>query len=181
VFWQAPRERLVQGWKRYQHLVEDVHGVRLRPGEDRMLVMNVHLGDTPQAAMREARPGHDELRKLIWPNTVKMNPALANRPPYSLEESMAQGSYVVGTAEQVRDALASLCEELGVEYLTIFPHFPGMTQAETLDQLERFHAQVMPALRVGSARAQVLPREERAKDPLLVSGDGAADPSRRSG
>ncbi len=146
VFWQAPRDRLIQGWTRYQQLVQEMHGVRLRRGEDRMLVMNVHLGDTTESAVREARPGHDELRKLIWPNTVKTNPALANRPPYSLEESMAQGSYVVGTDDEVRNQLAGLCEELGVEYLTIFPHFPGMTQAQTLDQLQRFHEHVMPAL-----------------------------------
>ena len=152
VFWQAPRDRLLQSWSRYQQLVEELHGVRLRPGEDRMLVMNIHIGDTTEAAVHEARPGHDELRKLIWPNTVKANPSLANRPPYSLEESMAQGSYVVGTAEQVRAELAGVCDELGVEYLTIFPHFPGMTQSQTLDQLERFQAEVMPALGGGTGR-----------------------------
>jgi alkanesulfonate monooxygenase SsuD/methylene tetrahydromethanopterin reductase-like flavin-dependent oxidoreductase (luciferase family) len=146
IFWQLPRDRLVESWHRYQRLVEELHGVRLRPGEDRMLVINVHIGNSVDEAMRAARPGHDELRKLIWPNTVKMNPALAGRPPYSLEESMASGSWLVGTAEGVRDALVGLCADLGVEYLTIFPHFPGMTQRDTLVQLDRFHAEIMPAL-----------------------------------
>jgi alkanesulfonate monooxygenase SsuD/methylene tetrahydromethanopterin reductase-like flavin-dependent oxidoreductase (luciferase family) len=146
VFWQTPKDRLAQVWNRYAELVEEFHGARLRPGEDRMLVVNTHIGDSLEEAKRVVRPGHDELRKLIWPNTVKMNPALAHRPPPSLEESMHNGSYVVGTSAAVRDELAGICEPLGVEYLTIFPHFPGMTQRHTLDQLDRFCRDVMPVL-----------------------------------
>jgi hypothetical protein len=111
-----------------------------------MLVVNIHIGDSLEDAKRTARAGHDELRKLIWPNTLKSNPALANRPPYSLEESMDNGSYVIGAGEAVRDDLLAMCEPLGVEYLTIFPHFPGMTQRDTLDQLDRFCRDVVPAL-----------------------------------
>jgi alkanesulfonate monooxygenase SsuD/methylene tetrahydromethanopterin reductase-like flavin-dependent oxidoreductase (luciferase family) len=146
VFWQTPRDRLLDIWNRYAELVLEMHGVELQPGEDRMLVMNTFIGDSLQEAKRLARPGHDELRKLIWPNTVKTNRALANRPMYSLEESMEQGSYLVGTADTVRNEFARLCEELSVQYLTIFPHFPGMTQRDTLDQLDRFSRDVMPAL-----------------------------------
>lgn len=146
VFWQTPRDRLPQRWQRYAELVEEFHGVKLRPGEDRMLVTNLHIGDSLEQARSEARPGHDELRKLIWPNTIRSNPALANRPPYSLEESMEQGSYLIGTGAAVRDALLEMCTPLGVEYLTIFPHFPGMTRRDTLDQLDRFQRDVMPAL-----------------------------------
>jgi alkanesulfonate monooxygenase SsuD/methylene tetrahydromethanopterin reductase-like flavin-dependent oxidoreductase (luciferase family) len=108
--------------------------------------VNTHLGDSLEEAKRTARPGHDELRKLIWPNTVKANPALAGRPPYSLEESMASGSYLVGTAATIRCELVEWSRELGLEYLTIFPHFPGMTQRDTLDQLDRFCRDIMPAL-----------------------------------
>jgi alkanesulfonate monooxygenase SsuD/methylene tetrahydromethanopterin reductase-like flavin-dependent oxidoreductase (luciferase family) len=146
VFWQMPEDRLVVSWRRYAELVEEYHGVRLRPGEDRMLVMNTLIGDSTEDAKGMARPGHDELRKLIWPNTVKVNPELRGKQPPSLEESMQSGQYVVGSAAEVRDELARLCDELGVEYLTIFPHFPGMSQPDTLDQLERFERDVRPAL-----------------------------------
>jgi hypothetical protein len=120
--------------------------VRLRAGEDRVLVMNTLLGDSLEDAKAMARPGHDELRKLIWPNTVKVNPDLRGKQPPSLEESMEAGQYVVGATGAVRDELLDWCQELGVEYLTIFPHFPGMTQRDTLDQLERFSRDVRPAL-----------------------------------
>ncbi|MBV9577051.1 MAG: LLM class flavin-dependent oxidoreductase [Chloroflexi bacterium] len=146
VFWQTPRDRLAEVWTRYADLVEEYHGIRLRPGEDRMLVVNTCMGDSLEEAKRLARPGHDELRKLIWPNTLKSNPALANRPPFSLEESIDNGSYLIGSGAMVRDELARMCEQLSVEYLTIFPHFPGMTQRDTLDQLDRFCRDVMPVL-----------------------------------
>jgi alkanesulfonate monooxygenase SsuD/methylene tetrahydromethanopterin reductase-like flavin-dependent oxidoreductase (luciferase family) len=146
VFWQTPRDRLLDVWNRYAQLVYEFHGVQLRPGEDRMLVVNTLIGDSLEDAKRMARPGHDELRKLIWPNTVRSNPALANRPMYSLEESMEMGAYVVGSAKAVRDELQGMCEQLGAEYLTIFPHFPGMTRSDTLDQLDRFSREIMPAL-----------------------------------
>jgi alkanesulfonate monooxygenase SsuD/methylene tetrahydromethanopterin reductase-like flavin-dependent oxidoreductase (luciferase family) len=146
VFWQVPRDRLDATWLRYAELVKESRGVDLRPGEDRMLVVNTYIGDSTEQAMRAARPGHDELRKLIWPNIVKRNPALANRPQFSLEESMASGAWLVGTPDTVRDELVGLQNRLGLEYLTIFPHYPGMTQRDTLIQLERFHTEVMPAL-----------------------------------
>jgi alkanesulfonate monooxygenase SsuD/methylene tetrahydromethanopterin reductase-like flavin-dependent oxidoreductase (luciferase family) len=146
VFWQLPRDRLGTTWNRYAQLVKEFHGVDLRPGEDRMLVVNLHVADTVEAAFREARPGHDELRKLIWPNTVKKNPALANQPLPSLEESVGSGAWLVGSVDRIRDQLVEMQTALGVEYLTIFPHFPGMTQRHTLNQLDRFHAEIMPAL-----------------------------------
>jgi hypothetical protein len=63
-----------------------------------------------------------------------------------LEESLESGAYLVGTAETVRDELVGLRDELGLEYLTIFPHLPRMTQPDTLEQLERFHKEIVPAL-----------------------------------
>jgi hypothetical protein len=59
---------------------------------------------------------------------------------------MENGSYLVGTGAAVRDELVGVCEQLGVEYLTIFPHYPGMTQRDTLDQLDRFQRDIMPVL-----------------------------------
>ena len=38
--------------------------------------------------------------------------------------------------EQAMSELRALQAELGFEYLTIFPHFPGMTRRDTLAQLE---------------------------------------------
>ena len=146
VFWGQPRDRLIVNWRRYQELVEQMHGVRLRPGEDRMLVVNFHVGESTEAAFNKARPGHDELRKLIWPNIIKMNPALPTQPP-TLEQSVRSGDWHVGEVGEIRDQLAELSTELGIEYLTIFPHLPGMRRQDALDQLDQFQGEIVPALR----------------------------------
>jgi alkanesulfonate monooxygenase SsuD/methylene tetrahydromethanopterin reductase-like flavin-dependent oxidoreductase (luciferase family) len=110
--------------------------------------------------VRTARPGHDELTKLLWPNLIRRTPALASRPPFTLEERMASRSWVVGTPEQTRDTLRGMQEELGLEALVIFPHLPGMQRQATLDQLGRFWADVRPAL---AARAPTSP-------PIVADG-----------
>src|SRR5262249_11903080 len=113
---------------------------------------------------RTARPGHDELTKLLWPNIIRRDPALASRPPFTLEERMASKAWIVGTPEQARDILREMQEVLGLEALVIFPHLPGMRRQETLEQLGRFWADVRPAL-----TASIPPR------PPLVAGDTLAD------
>ena len=35
-------------------------------------------------------------------------------------------------------------DELGVEYLTIYPHLPGDPYAKAVEQMERFQTEVMP-------------------------------------
>jgi len=141
-----PWERLVEWWRQYAALVEKAHGVRLRPGEDRILQVQLHMADSAEAAVRTARRGHDELTKLLWPNIIRRTPALANRKPFALEERMAGKSWIVGTPEQARDTLLAMQEELGFEALLIFPHLPGMRRADTLEQLGRFWNEVRPAL-----------------------------------
>jgi alkanesulfonate monooxygenase SsuD/methylene tetrahydromethanopterin reductase-like flavin-dependent oxidoreductase (luciferase family) len=84
--------------------------------------------------------------KLLWPNIIRRTPALASRPPFTLEERIASRSWIVGTPEQARDTLRAMQEALGLEALVIFPHLPGMQRQETLDQLGRFWADVQPIL-----------------------------------
>jgi alkanesulfonate monooxygenase SsuD/methylene tetrahydromethanopterin reductase-like flavin-dependent oxidoreductase (luciferase family) len=146
VFAHHPWEQMVSWWRQYGAVVEETHGVRLRPGEDRILQVQLHLADSAGEAMRTARPGHDELTKLLWPNIIRRTPTLASRLPFTLEERMASKSWIVGTPEQARDTLREMQEVLGVESLVIFPHLPGMRRLETLEQLGRFWAEVRPAL-----------------------------------
>lgn len=157
VFANHPWERMVPWWQRYGTAVQEAHGVTLRPGEDRMLQVQVHIADSAAAAVRTARRGHDELTKLLWPNIVRRNPVLASRPPFTLEERMAGKSWIVGSPEQVRDTLVEMHEVLGYEALVIFPHLPGMRRPETLEQLERFWAEVRPALSARAPARQPLP------------------------
>ena len=64
----------------------------------------------------------------------------------SLEESIAQGAWHVGTADEIGEQLFALQADLGLEYLTIFPHFPGMVREQAIEQLERFASDIRPRL-----------------------------------
>src|SRR4029453_7318884 len=88
--------------------------------------------------------------KLLWPNIIRRTPALASRPPFTLEERMASKAWIVGTPEQACDTLREMQEVLGFEALVIFPHLPGMLRAETPDQLGRFWEEVRPVLTAGT-------------------------------
>ncbi|MDQ3810268.1 MAG: LLM class flavin-dependent oxidoreductase, partial [Chloroflexota bacterium] len=112
VFWFNNRTNQKRGWDHYADLVERYHGVRPAPGEDRQLVVNVHLADTHEQALRRARPGHDEFWRFLAPygrSRVYLDeqgkPWEWGRVP-SLEESIAQGTWFVGTADDVGEQLA---------------------------------------------------------------------------
>lgn len=163
VYWVMSIPRLRQGWRLYQDLYEQHHGERLRRGENRMLVINVTLGDTTEHAMTIARNGHDEFWRFLAPYGRQVNylddegKSWPNTRYPTLEESMAQGTWVVGSGAEVAERLARLQSELGIEHLTIFPQLPGMDRAVVIDQLERFADQVAPVLRSRSAAIESAP------------------------
>ena len=112
VFWFHNREGLRRGWHRYAELVEQYHAVQLRRGEDRQVVLNVHIADTHEQALQGARPGHDEFWRFLGPYGWSKayvdedgKPWVYGRIP-SLEESMAQGAWLVGTTDEVGEQVA---------------------------------------------------------------------------
>ena len=70
-----PWERMVPWWRRYGALVEETHGVRLRPGEDRMLPMNglfVAIGHEPNTQLFRGQLEMDDVGYLkIKPGTTR--------------------------------------------------------------------------------------------------------------
>jgi alkanesulfonate monooxygenase SsuD/methylene tetrahydromethanopterin reductase-like flavin-dependent oxidoreductase (luciferase family) len=153
VFWNQNRTLLKKNWALYGELVEQLHGVRLRPGEDRLLVTNVVLGDSLEEAMERARPGHDEFFRFLAPYGRSRNYLDENgknwewgRMP-TLEDSIDQGAWIVGTPETVSRELIELKQALGIEYLVLFPHFPGMVADDVARLIERFAQEVRPAVR----------------------------------
>jgi alkanesulfonate monooxygenase SsuD/methylene tetrahydromethanopterin reductase-like flavin-dependent oxidoreductase (luciferase family) len=162
VFWYQNRAMLKRNWQRYADLVKHYHGVTLRPGQDRQVVLNVVLADSKQRALKLARPGHDEFWRFLGPYgwskayaDEEGKPWVYGRIP-TLAESMAQGAWLVGTADEVGDDIASLQRDLGLEYVTIFPHFPGMVRDQAIEQMDRFARDIMPRL-VGRAEPAAAP------------------------
>jgi alkanesulfonate monooxygenase SsuD/methylene tetrahydromethanopterin reductase-like flavin-dependent oxidoreductase (luciferase family) len=156
VFWYQNRAVLERGWQQYAELVERYHGVRLRRGQDRQAVINLVIANSHEQALDLARPGHDEFWKFLGPYGWSKAYAdqagtswVYGRIP-SLEESIAQGAWLVGSTDEVGEELANMQHRLGLEYLSIFPHFPGMVREQAIEQMERFAHDIMPGL-VGSS------------------------------
>jgi alkanesulfonate monooxygenase SsuD/methylene tetrahydromethanopterin reductase-like flavin-dependent oxidoreductase (luciferase family) len=156
VFWFSNRTNLRRGWRGYADLVERYHGIKLRPGEDRQAVLNVHLADSHERALDGARNGHDEFFRFLAPYGRSRSYVDADGKPWewgrmpTLEDSIAQGAWFVGTADEVAEQIAELQDDLGLSYITIFPHFPGMVREQAIEQLQRFARDVMPRLRSAS-------------------------------
>ncbi len=65
----------------------------------------------------------------------------------TLEESIDNKVWIVGTAEQVAEQIAWYRDEIGLTELTIFPHMPGDTYDTAIEQIHRFGQDVAPLLR----------------------------------
>jgi alkanesulfonate monooxygenase SsuD/methylene tetrahydromethanopterin reductase-like flavin-dependent oxidoreductase (luciferase family) len=158
VFWYQNRGLLKRNWQRYSDLVAEYHGVRLRAGEDRQAVLNLVLANSRETAVDLARPGHDEFWRFLGPYGWSKAYADKDGKPWvygripSLEESIDQGAWFVGTADDIGEDIVQLQHELGLEYVSIFPHFPGMVRDQTIEQLQRFARDLKP--RLVSAAAQ---------------------------
>jgi alkanesulfonate monooxygenase SsuD/methylene tetrahydromethanopterin reductase-like flavin-dependent oxidoreductase (luciferase family) len=97
-----------------------------------------------------SRPGHDEFWKFLAPYGWSRGymgedgkPAPAGLIP-TLEQSIDQKTYLVGTAEEVAEGVAFYRELLGCDYLILFPQFAGDPFALAEEQLERFWKEVVP-------------------------------------
>lgn len=151
-FWHLNHAIQKQWWEEYGEIYEATHGTTLGRGEKRMLVLNVKIADTHEAAMAAARPGHDELWKFLGPYgwgkgyVIDGKPAPMGYIP-SLEESIEQRTWLIGTAEEVAEGIAFWQESIGLEDVVIFPQFPGDSVDSAEEQLERWSTGVRPLIK----------------------------------
>jgi alkanesulfonate monooxygenase SsuD/methylene tetrahydromethanopterin reductase-like flavin-dependent oxidoreductase (luciferase family) len=152
VFWNLHPEFLKQRWERYEELYESAHGRDLERGENRMLVLCTRVDDTREKAIAAMRAGHDEFWKFLGPYGWSKGymgsdgkPAPMGLIP-TLEESLEQRIFVVGSADDVAEQIAWYDEQVGLENVLLFPAMPGDTFAEIEQQLNRLSTDVMPKL-----------------------------------
>jgi alkanesulfonate monooxygenase SsuD/methylene tetrahydromethanopterin reductase-like flavin-dependent oxidoreductase (luciferase family) len=138
-------------WQRFGELVEKYQG---RPvnGGDRVLVVQVHIGDTREQAFERFRPAHDERNRFLGAQRPLSGYLDEDGKPFgfgrlpTLEESVEQTSWFVGTAEQVRDGLVEVITTHAVEQLVVEIPFAGMPKSLTEEQIAAFATEVRPAL-----------------------------------
>ena len=165
VFWLQNWQFIKRSWDRSAEIHDQTFGGTLEPGAKRMLVLNVHVDDTHERAWRTARPGHDEFWKFLGPYGWSKGymgpdgkPAPAGLIP-SLEESVEQKVWVVGSPEEVAEGVQFFRDTLSLRHLTIVPMFPGDTYDQAEEQMTRFAEEVLPLL--GLAPAEPAGRRPR--------------------
>ncbi len=153
VFWLKHHHFTALWWEKFAELYENAQGTALEPGEKRMLVLNVRVGDTHEKAWEITRPGHDEFWKFLGPygwSRGYMGEDGRPTPPGlipTLEQSVEQKTWIIGTPEEVAEGVSFYAEALGgLEHLTFFPHLPGDTYDQAAEQIQRLGEEVLPLL-----------------------------------
>ncbi|MBM7471124.1 LLM class flavin-dependent oxidoreductase [Subtercola frigoramans] len=146
--------RMKRAWEKHAELAE-AHGRILQPGQERMLVLHAHVGDTMESAMASARATHDELAKLLSPYgrfATYDPPAGMDSTPFdflpTLEQSIEQGVYAVGTADDVAATIDRYRQEIGLELLSLSLDGPGLLREHVEEQMHRVSSDVAPLLGV---------------------------------
>lgn len=153
VFWLKHHSFVQQWWARFAERWAEVHGEEPAPGKHRLLVVNTCIEDTREAAMDSVRNGHDEFWKFLGPYGWSRGymgedgkPAEPGLIP-SLEESMENRTWLVGTADDVGESIEAYRDELGgLDDLVIFPNMLGDPYAKSEEQMARFAEGVMSKL-----------------------------------
>jgi alkanesulfonate monooxygenase SsuD/methylene tetrahydromethanopterin reductase-like flavin-dependent oxidoreductase (luciferase family) len=138
-------------WKRFGELVEQYQGRKVA-GSDRMVVVQIHIGDTREQAFERIRPAHDERNRFLGAQRPLGGYLDDEGKPFGfgrlprLEESVEQHGWFVGTAEQVRDGLVEAITTYGIEQLAVEIAFAGMPKGLTEEQIAAFATEVRPSL-----------------------------------
>ncbi len=153
VMWLKNQAFMKQFWERFAEIYAQTHGTELAPGEKRMLVVNTCVADTREEAVASVRNGHDEFWKFLGPYGWSKGymgpdgkPAAAGLIP-TLEESIDNKVWLVGTADDVAEQIAEYRDALGgLQDLMLFPAMPGDAYSKVNEQLQRIAEGVLPQL-----------------------------------
>ena len=152
VWWNVNPDFLARQWEEFGRIWEDEHGTELGPGENRMMVLNVRIGDTHEEAVAGARPGFDEHWKFLGPYGRQLGlkgpdgePAPNGWIP-TVEIAMDQRILLAGTADEVAEQVADRVAQLGATHITIYPQCLGDPYEVFEEQVTRFAEEVLPRL-----------------------------------
>jgi alkanesulfonate monooxygenase SsuD/methylene tetrahydromethanopterin reductase-like flavin-dependent oxidoreductase (luciferase family) len=151
VYWLQNADSQLDKWNRFAK-IRDEMGKPVAPGDDRCLVLNVHVGKTREEAMKKGKPGHDEFCRFLAPygrfssyrNPDGSKVAFDHCP--TVQESIDQKIQAIGSVDDVVDTIGFWRDLLDLKHLIIFFDFPGLTRQEMKDQLHMVAEEVMPKL-----------------------------------
>ena len=151
IYWLQNADSQLDKWNRYADIRADM-GNPVAPGEDRCLVLNVHVGKTREAAMKKGAPGHDEFCRFLSPygRFSSYRNADGSKVPFNhcptVQESIDQKIQAIGSVADVVDIIGFWRDLLDLKHLTIFFDLPGLTREEMNEQLHMVAEEVIPQL-----------------------------------
>jgi alkanesulfonate monooxygenase SsuD/methylene tetrahydromethanopterin reductase-like flavin-dependent oxidoreductase (luciferase family) len=151
VYWLQNAESQKQKWDRYAEIREEI-GSPVAPGEDRCLVLNVHVGRTREDAMRRGRPGHDEFCRFLAPygRFTSYRTAAGEKVPFdfcpTVEDSTSNKIQLIGSIDDVVDGLGFWRDLLDLKHVCFFFDFPGVGTEEMEEQMHLVTEEVFPRL-----------------------------------
>ncbi len=151
VYWLQNADSQLDKWNKFAQIRKDM-GKPVAPGDDRCLVLNVHVGKTREAAMKKGKPGHDEFCRFLSPygrfasyrNPDGSKVAFDHCP--TVQDSIDQKIQAIGSVDDVVDTIGFWRDLLDLKHLIIFFDLPGLTRQEMKDQLHMVAEEVMPKL-----------------------------------
>jgi alkanesulfonate monooxygenase SsuD/methylene tetrahydromethanopterin reductase-like flavin-dependent oxidoreductase (luciferase family) len=152
VFWNNHHSFIRSRWEQFAETWALAHGRELERGEHRQLVLCTRVEDTHEQAVNAVRNGHDEFWKFLGPygwSKGYMGPDGKPAEPGlipTLEESIDNKTWVVGTAEEVAETIRWFDDQIGLENLLLFPAMPGDSYSDTAEQVQRISEGVLPLI-----------------------------------
>ena len=151
VYWLQNADSQKDKWDRYAAIRSEV-GQPVGPGEDRCLVLNVHVAPTREQALVRGRPGHDEFCKFLSPYGRFSSYRFpdGSKVPFdyqpTLEDSMRLKIQVVGSLDDAVDALGFWRDLLDLRHVCFFFDYPGLRREDIDEQMHLMVEEVFPRL-----------------------------------
>ncbi len=151
IYWLQNAESQLSKWNRYAEIREDM-GSPVGPGEDRCLVVNIHVAKTREEAVRRGGPGHDEFCKFLAPYgrfSSYRNPD-GSKVPFdycpTIESSTQNKIQIIGSIDDAVDMLGFWRDLLDLKHVCFFFDLPGLTREEIDEQMHLVMEEVLPRL-----------------------------------
>ena len=151
VYWLQNPDSQKAKWDRYAELREQ-YGRPVAPGDDRCLVINMHVARTREEAVRRGGPGHDEFCKFLasygrfssYRDADGTKVAFNHQP--TVQDSTREKIQIVGSIDDAVDILGFWRDLLGLKHICFFYDYPGLTREEIDEQMHLTVSEIFPRL-----------------------------------
>ena len=152
VYWLQNADSQKQKWDRYAE-IREACGTPVGPGEDRCLVLNLHVAKTREAALAKGRPGQDEFNKFLSPygrfssyrnpdgQQGRVQPLPDRRGEQRAEDPDRRLDRRRRRRDRATGATCSTCK-----HICFFLDYPGLTREEMNEQMHLVAEEVFPRL-----------------------------------